>query len=68
MKPKYSAKMNPSTLNVLNNALKKMDAHYGAVLAHWSEATEEQKLLFIEHNPALKRILEWSEQWRHEQA
>jgi hypothetical protein len=41
-----------------------MDAHYGAVLAHWSEATEEQKLLFIAHSPALKRILEWSEQWR----
>lgn len=67
MKPKYSAKMNPSTLNVLNNALKKMDAHYGEVLAHWQEATPEQKAAFIEHSPALKRILEWSEQWRQEQ-
>jgi len=68
MKPKYSAKMNPSTLNVLNNALKKMDKHYGSVLLHWQEATPEQKAAFIEHSPALKRILEWSEQWRHEQA
>ena len=64
MKPKYSAKMNPSTLNVLNNALKKMDSHYAEVLAHWQEATAEQKAQFIEHSPALKRILEWSEQWQ----
>ena len=65
---RYGAKMNPSTLNVLNNALKKMDAHYGEVLTHWNEATPEQKAAFIEHSPALKRILDWSEQWRHEQA
>ena len=64
MKPKYSAKMKPSTLNVLNNALKKMDEHYGAVLAHWNEATAEQKAQFIEHSPALKRILDWSKQWQ----
>ena len=66
MNPKYSAKMNPSTLNVLNNALKKMDAHYGAVLAHWSEATAEQKIAFIQHSPALKRIIDWAAQWRVE--
>lgn len=66
MKPKYSAKMKPSTLNVLNNALQKMDAHYGEVLAHWSEATPEQKHAFIEHSPALKRIVEWAAQWRVE--
>jgi len=65
---RYGAKMNPSTLNVLNNALKKMDSHYGEVLLHWNEATPEQKAAFIEHSPALKRILDWSEQWRHEQA
>jgi len=59
--------MNPSTLNVLNNALKKMDEHYRSVLLHWQEATPEQKAAFIEHSPALKRILEWSEQWRQEQ-
>ncbi len=64
MKPKYSAKMKPSTLNVLNNALAKMDAHYGTVLAHWSEATAEQRAEFIEHSPALKRILDWSKQWQ----
>ena len=66
MKPKYSAKMNPSTLNVLNNALKKMDAHYGKVLAHWNEATAEQKIAFIQHSPALKRIIDWAAQWRVE--
>jgi hypothetical protein len=48
-------------LNVLNNALKKMDAHYGEVLAHWNEATAEQKMAFIQHSPALKRIIEWSD-------
>lgn len=64
MKPKYRAKMKPSTLKVLNNALAKMDAHYGEVLAHWQEATPEQKAAFIEHSPALKRILDWSEQWQ----
>ena len=63
---RYGAKMNPSTLNVLNNALKKMDAHYGEVLAHWNEATPEQKAAFIEHSPALKRILDWAAQWRVE--
>lgn len=63
MKPKYSAKMKPSTLNVLNNALKKMDAHYREVLAHWQEATPEQRAEFVEHSPALKRILDWSKQW-----
>ena len=64
MKPKYSAKMNPSTLNVLNNALKKMDTHYGNVLAHWHEATPEQRVAFIEHSPALKRIIDWAAQWK----
>ena len=68
MKLKYSAKMKPSTLNVLNNALKKMDAHYAEVLTHWNEATPEQKKAFVEHSPALKRILDWSKQWRQEQA
>ena len=68
MKQKYSAKMKPSTLNVLNNALAKMDAHYGEVLAHWNEATPEQRAEFVEHSPALKRILDWSKQWRQEQA
>ena len=64
MKPKYSAKMKPATLNVLNNALKKMDSHYGEVLAHWNEATPEQKANFIAHSEALKRILDWSAQWQ----
>lgn len=63
-KLKYSAKMNSSTLNVLDNALKKMNSHYSEVLLHWSEATKEQKASFIEHSPALKRILEWSQQWQ----
>jgi hypothetical protein len=66
MKLKYSAKMNPSTLNVLNNALKKMDSHYGVVLVHWNEATAEQKIAFIQHSPALKRIIDWAAQWKVE--
>jgi hypothetical protein len=66
MKPKYSAKMTPAVLNVLNNALNKLDARYGVVLAHWNEATPEQKMVFIEHSPTLKRIIEWAAQWRVE--
>lgn len=64
MAQKYSSKMTPATLNVLNNALNKMDSHYGSVLAHWNEATPEQKKEFIEHSKALMRILNWSDQWR----
>lgn len=64
MKPKYSAEMKPAILNVLNNALNKMGSHYSEVLAHWNEATQEQKQQFIEHSPTLKRILDWSDQWR----
>jgi hypothetical protein len=64
---RYGKKITPATLNVLNNAIKKLDGDYGEVLAHWNECTPEQKKAFIEHSPVLKRIIDWSNQWQQEQ-
>lgn len=64
MAQRYSAKMTKAVSNVLDNVIKKLDAHYGAVLAHWHEATPEQKQAFIDGSPLLKWILDWSDQWR----
>jgi hypothetical protein len=36
------------------------------VLVHWNEATAEQKIAFIQHSPALKRIIDWAAQWKVE--
>ena len=66
MAKRYSARMNKSVQNVLDNAIKKLEEHYGEVLVHWSEATPDQKRLFIEHSPTLRQILDWSAQWRQE--
>lgn len=60
---RYRKKITVATLNVLNNAIKKLDSDYGEVLAHWAECTPDQKKAFIEHSPTLKRILDWSKQW-----
>lgn len=64
MAQRYSAKMTKAVSNVLDNAIKKLDAHYGAVLAHWGEATSEQKQAFIEHSPILQRVIDWVAQWQ----
>lgn len=64
MAKSYSAKMNKSVQNLLDNAIEKLNKHYGEVLTHFNEATPEQKLLFIEHSPILRQILDWSAQWQ----
>jgi hypothetical protein len=61
---RYGKKITVATLNVLDNAIKKLDEHYGAVLAHWGEATSEQKQAFIEHSPILQRVIDWVAQWQ----
>ena len=66
MAKRYSAKMTKAVSNVLDNAIKKLDAQYGEVLAHWGEATPEQRRAFIEHSPILQRVIDWAEQWKVE--
>lgn len=63
---RYGKKITVATLNVLNNAIKKLESDYGEVLAHWHECTPEQKKAFIEHSPALQRIIAWAAQWKVE--
>jgi len=61
---KVSAKMSASVRATLNAALKKLNEHYGAVLAEWPNATQEQKRQFLEHSPVLAGLLDWCDQWR----
>lgn len=61
---KASAKMSAAVRATLNAAMKKLNEHYGAVLAEWPNATPEQKRQFLEHSPVLAGLLDWCDQWR----
>ena len=61
---KVSAKMSAAVKATLDAAMKKLDQHYGAVLAEWPNVTPEQKRQFLEHSPVLAGLLEWCDQWR----
>ena len=61
---KASAKMSAAVRATLGAAMKKLDEHYGAVLAEWPNATPEQKQQFLEHSPILAGLLDWCDQWR----
>lgn len=64
MAQRYSSKMTKAVSNVLDNAIKKLDEHYSGVLAHWGEATPEQRRAFIAHSPILQRVIDWAAQWQ----
>lgn len=59
-----SAKMKAAVRATLNAAMRKLNEHYGAVLAEWPNATAEQKRMFLEHSPILTGLMEWCDQWR----
>ena len=63
-KSKASAKMSAAVKATLDAAMKKLEQHYGAVLAEWPNATQEQKRQFLEHSPVLAGLLDWCDQWR----
>ena len=62
-KPLYSAKLTNTQKNIIQTAETRLNEYYGTILSHWSEATREQQLAFIEGSPLLAWLLNWARKW-----